>query len=571
MTDLILHNGTILTMDEQEPHATALAVRDGRVLAVGGDDMLGLRRDTTDVIDLAGRTICPGFIDAHHHITLAAWYARGVDLLGCRSVEETLERIATGVADAPSEGWLFAYNYTPRHHGHSRGLRRADLDRVIGDRPALVMHFSFHEAVVSSAGLRAAGIDRRTPDPFGGRIIRDRRGEPTGELVETAAGPVEALARRSAAETGYEQWAAALERYCQELFAAGITHVCDPGVDAMLEVYLRRARREGRLPLPVQMLFVSAGGLFQPPTDRLYGPVTGEFVDSVPVGALKLFADGGSRCAVCVGLGESLAGVASLVGRAARSRHPRLLMAASVPERPRWGADHRLHVGYLHYPPGALASLCAKAHARGFQLAVHAACNAGIEATIRALAGLPSGPYRHRVEHLVSLDRDQMRRLADRGVIGVVQPMYIAQMGDEWDAMPAAPRLKSVPLRDLLDAGIALAGSSDAPIAPYRPLAGMRAAITRRTANGLIHQPDQAITPLEALRLWTTGGALAANLPGEIGVLRAGAQADLAVLSANPLDMPPDAFDTIQIERTVLGGTTVYLRDRCSEVNDAHD
>jgi predicted amidohydrolase YtcJ len=329
----------------------------------------------------------------------------------------------------------------------------------------------------------------------------------------------------------------------------------------MLEAYLRRASREGRLPLPVQMLFVSGdSGLFAPPTDRLAGPVTGDRVDGVAVGALKLFADGGSRCAVCVGLAESLVGVGALVGRAARSRRPGLLMAASAPERPQWGADRRLHLGYLHYPPGALAALCAEAHARGFQLAIHAACNAGIEAVIGALAPLPAGNYRHRVEHLVSLDHDQMHRLANIGVIGVVQPLYIEQLGDEWEAMPAPPRLKSVPLRDLLDAGVILAGSSDAPIAPYRPLAGMQAAMTRRTASGRIHQGDQAITPLEALRLWTTGGAHAANRPGEIGVLRPGARADCVVLSANPLATPPERFETIRVEHTILGGTTVYVR-----------
>lgn len=558
MSDLLFHNGTILTMDAARPPATALAIHDGRVLAVGGDDLLALHGDAAEVVDLAGRTLCPGFIDAHHHITLAAWYARGVDLGGCRSVEEAAQRIADHAASESDDGWLSAYNYTPRHFARGGHLTRGDLDRAAGDRPVIAMHFSFHEATLSTAGLRAAGIDRDTPDPFGGRIVRDRHGEPTGEVLETAVSRVEALARLSAADTGYDAWADALERYCAGLFAAGITYLCDPGIDAMLEDYLRRAMREGRLPLPVAMLFVSKEGLFTPPTDRLDGPVTGDVLDGLPVGALKLFADGGSRCAVCVGLAESLAGVAALVGRAARSRRPGLLREASAPERPHWGADHRLHVGYLHHPPGALADLCAAAHARGFQLATHAACNAGIEATIRAYEALPPGPHRHRIEHLVSLDRDQMARLAALDVIGVVQPMYIAQMGGEWEAMPAAPRLRSVPLRDLLDAGVALAGSSDAPIAPYSPLAGMRAAITRRTAGGLTHQREQAITPLEALHLWTTGGALAANLPGEIGVLRAGARADCVVLSANPLETPPDQYDTIRVERTVLGGRTVY-------------
>lgn len=215
-------------------------------------------------------------------------------------------------------------------------------------------------------------------------------------------------------------------------------------------------------------------------------------------------------------------------------------------------------MGYLHYQPEQLASLCRDAQHRGFQLAVHAACNAGIDAVLTAYERLPPGRYRHRVEHLVSLDREQARRLAATGALGVVQPAYIAQMSDEWEAMPTPTRLQSVPLRTLLDAGVALAGSSDAPIAPYNPLHGMAAAVTRRTESGLTHQAGQAITPLEALRLWTTGAALAANLPGEIGVLRPGARADVAVLSENPLTTPPESFDRIRVERTVLGGRTVF-------------
>ncbi|MDQ2714672.1 MAG: amidohydrolase family protein, partial [Chloroflexota bacterium] len=221
--------------------------------------------------------------------------------------------------------------------------------------------------------LRAVCIDRRSVDPQGGRIVRDRNGEPTGELLETAVGRVEALARTAAAGTGYEDWLAALADYCQGLFAAGITHICDPGIDAMLEGYLRRAQREGRLPLPVSMLFVSGGGLFQPPADRMAGSaVTGDELDGLPVGALKLFADGGSRCAVCVGMLESFAGVVGLVGRAAKLRRPALLAAASTPERPHIDMHGHVSMGFLHYQREQLAALCADAHKRGFQLAVHA-------------------------------------------------------------------------------------------------------------------------------------------------------------------------------------------------------
>ncbi|HEY7779304.1 MAG TPA: amidohydrolase [Ktedonobacterales bacterium] len=560
--DIILTGANVLTMDDARPRAEAVALAGDRLLAVGDDAaVLALRGDMTTIHALEGRTVCPGFVDAHHHFTLAAWCQLGVDLLGCRSADEAADRIARAASTMRTGPWLYAYNYTPRRFTRGPSLTRRHLDRAAPDRPVLAMHFSYHESVVSSAGLAAAGIDRRTRDPLGGRIVKDRRGEPTGLLLETAVGPVEALARTAAGAATYEGWADAAERYGQSLLAAGITHVCDPGVDALLEGYLRRARTEVRLPLGVTMLFVSGRGLYQPPRDRLDGPVTGERVDGVEVGALKIFADGGSRCASCAGLFESLAGMGALAARAARLRRPGLLLDASTPDRPTLGRDGRIHTGFLHYPPEDLAALCAAASARGFQVATHAACDEAIGDVLAAYEHLPTGVYRHRVEHLVSLDADQARRLANTGAIGVVQPAYIGQLGDEWDTMPAPPRLHSVPLRLLVDAGVSLAGSSDAPVAPFNPLAGMRAAVTRRTNAGHLHQPDQAITPLEALRLWTTGAALAANRAGELGVLRAGARADLVVLDADPLRTPPERLDGIRVLRTIAGGKTVYVAE----------
>jgi predicted amidohydrolase YtcJ len=559
MSGTILVGGTVLTLDDRESTATAIALEGDRVRAVGTDaEILRLRRDDTEVIELDGLIVCPGFIDAHHHITLAAWCQLGVDLSGCRSAREACARLVAGVQTTHSGPWLYAFNYAPQRFIEGPRLTRLELDRVSIDGPILVMHYSFHEGVVNSAGLSAAGIDRRTRDPFGGRIVRARSGEPTGELLETAVGPVEAMARYAASGTGYEDWLAALQRYSQGLHAAGITHVCDPGVDALLEGYLRRAAREDRLPIPVTMLFVHANGLFQPPVDRLEGPRTGEEMDGLPVGALKIFADGGSRCAACAGLLESLAGVGALAARAAKLRRPGLLLHAASPDRPVLGRDGRLHIGYLHYPPGELAALCSQAHGQGFQLAVHAACNAAIDDVLAAFERLPAGRYPNRVEHLVSLDANQALRLASTGAIGVVQPAYVPLLGDELNAMPTPRRLCNVPLRMLLDASVPLAGSSDAPIAPYAPLAGMQAAVTRRTAEGLPLQPEQAITPLEALHLWTTGAAAAANRGGDLGVLRPGARADLVVLAASPLTVDPDQIGSIQIERTIVGGKTVY-------------
>ncbi len=218
MNDSIFYGGTVLTMTgKANPHGgagpTAVAVRDGRIAAIGSDEaVLSLRRDGTRLVALWGRTVCPGFIDAHHHFTLAAWCQLGIDLAGCHSAADVVERIRRRAATATSGPWLYAFNYAPRRFRHGPALTRCHLDTAAGERPVVVMHFSYHEAVVSSAGLRLAGIDRATPDPLGGRIVRDRSGEPTGELLETAAGPVEALARTAGASL---------------LLDAGVAPACD--------------------------------------------------------------------------------------------------------------------------------------------------------------------------------------------------------------------------------------------------------------------------------------------------------------------------------------------------------
>lgn len=562
MTDLIIHGGRILTLDDRQPQATAIVVRGGRVIAVGNDDLLSLRCTGTETIDLAGRTLCPGFIDAHNHFALTAWCQLGVDLAECNSAAQACDRIGRQASAVPTETWIYAYNYEPDRFAGGHRLTRYDLDRAVGGRLAIAIHVSYHEAVASSAGLRAAGITRYTKDPAGGRIVRDRKGEPTGELLETAAGPVEALARTAAAGTSYDDWLAAAERYCKALFAEGITHVCDPGVDAMLEGYLRRAEAEGHLPLPVTAFLVSRLGLFQPPEDRMGGPATRGHRDGADIAGLKLFADGGSRCAVCVGLLESLAGLGSLVIRAVRLRRPALLLSPHSPDRPRLRTNGRIHLGYLHYTRDDLATMCARAAVRGFRLAVHAAGNAAIDNVLSAFEQREVGHRRHRVEHLVVLDGKQAHRLAEVGAIGVVQPAYIRKFGDAWNAMLTPPRLRSIPLRTLLDAGLDLAGSSDSPVASSSPLQGMHAAVTRRTDGGTVHQADEAISPLEALRLWTTGAALAVDKPAEIGKIRPGARADLVILSDNPLETPPEAFPRIRVVRTLVAGRTVFSDGR---------
>jgi predicted amidohydrolase YtcJ len=501
----LLVNATVLTMDDSLPVAQALAVKDGRIVEVGGtDEVLWLREDDDEVIDLEGRTVVPGFVDPHNHFSIAALEVFWPDCRTADSVADLQRRLAQAAAAAPGGEWVRGVGYDHARLPGRRHPTRADLDAAVPDRPALLVHFSHHQAVANSAALAAAGIGRATPDPPGGEIARDRAGEPTGLLFERAMSAVE-VASRAGWETRFVDVAReATLRYA----ALGITTIQDAAVTPATSRRYAAARAAGALAIDVGEIRVGSTGWFDPPDD------------ATPGAPLKLFADGGYRCAMR--LGERV-------------------------------------TGFLFYERDALAARMLGAWRAGRDVVCHALGNLGVETTVGAiedaLAREPAGRGRVRVDHAMFLDRGCLARLVDLGVWVVVQPSFLLEHGGH----APAPDVLLRPFATARAAGLRQAFSSDFPCGENAPLLGIQAAVTRRTRRGEPSGLDEALPAEAALRAYTLDAAQAAGL-ADRGCLAPGKRADFLVLSDDPLACPPEAIGAIRVLQTWVEGTRILVQ-----------
>ena len=497
--------GRILAMDPAFPAPEAVVVDAGRVVAVGGRGLVDAH-PTAQVEDLRGRTLLPGFVDAHYHLSIAALHPRWADLSGAADLDDLARLLTEAAQREPEAGWVRGHSWTER-----AGLRptRRDLDALELGRPVMVAHYSLHQGVVDSRGLDAIGVGRATPDPEGGRIARDPSGEATGLLVETAWS--EAHAASMAPFTDPDRWADHVEARARLLLADGITAVHDAACSPAAEAVYRSLASAGRLAVSV-LAMPHAGALFSGvPAARLDGPVTGEGDEALRVGPVKLFADGGAAPAID----------AVLAGR-------------------------RFAAGYRFAHPGPAASAAA---ARGFRVAVHAMGNVGLAAALEALAraarASPSADFRPRVEHATVASPAQAAEMAALGAVAVLQPGFTALMG------PAAERYPFedaswLPFAHLVAAGVAVAGSSDHPCGPGEPLltaadgARHRYAVPGKSmpgrggTGGPVGRepagPEVGLGYVDWLRAYTAGAAFAGGQEAERGSLTPGKRADLVVL-----------------------------------------
>jgi predicted amidohydrolase YtcJ len=512
-------NAVLRTLDPACPQAAALAVRDGRIVAVGSlDAVTGTTGPGDRVVDLAGATVLPGFVDAHHHFAIAAlegfWAECRTPPLG--TIAEVQARLRAASRETPAGEWVRGFGY---HHGalaERRHPTRFELDEAVPDRPALLLHFSHHQGVGNSRALAAAGITRGTPDPPGGEIGRDRSGEPTGLLFERAMAAVE-RASREGWEARFLDVATAASRRAA---AAGITTIQDAAVGPGMEARYREAEERGRLGIRVLRMAVAGSGWFEPPWQlaRSRAPAAGP-------GWLKVFVDGGYRCAM------------------------RLRRGGGTVTR-----------GFLFYARDELAALLATAWGNGWRVTCHAIGNLGLETCLDgvedALGRAPQGAGRVRIDHALFADERSLRRLARLGAPVVTQPAFLYDQG-----VGPGERLDGVlarPIGRLHEAGVAQAFSSDYPCGSLAPLTGIYAAVTRRSREGP-RVDDEPGMPLEAaLRAYTVEAARAGSLEAECGSLAVGKAADLVVLDRDPLAGTPDELPRIAVLRTFVAGRQVW-------------
>lgn len=519
--ETIFHGGALWTGRGGHPAATALAVAGGRIIAVGaGDEVIGLRGPGTVMVDLAGQTLLPGFVDAHAHIwKIGHLLTTLLDVRRVDSLAALAARLRDQAGRLPPGAWLQGRGYNEARFSDRRAPTRADLDAVVADRPVVLMRTCAHIVVCNSLALERAGIHRDTPAPAGGEIDRGENGEPTGLLRETAMG----LVLRQVPQPTPDEYAAMITAALQHQLSLGITSTTDAGVGPDLIDAYRRLDEHGRLPGRVNVMalrMVDGAGVVPLPGTRYVS-------ERLRIDTVKFFADGG------------------LSGATA---------ALSVPYR---HADTR---GVLRLDAGEFLALAREAHDAGWRIATHAIGDVAIDQVLDVYEALGPGAMRHRIEHFGLPSGDQMARAARLGVIAAPQTVFIHALGRNFrQYLPDALLARAYPVRGMLDAGVTVALSSDAPVVEDdSPLAGIRAALLRRDADGHPIAPSEAISLDEALDAYTRGGAIASGDDGARGCLREGMLADLAVVSGHLRETPPEALPSLHVTQTWVGGQQVY-------------
>ncbi|WP_428265937.1 amidohydrolase [Haliangium sp.] len=525
--DLVLLGGAVMTMAPDQPAATAVAVR-GRSIAYVGDDA-GARvwiGPETRVIELAGRAVTPGLVDGHAHLYGQGAAMDGVDLAGAASEAEAAARAARMAATVPEGEWILGRAWDQNRWQPAAFPTRASLDAVVPERPVALRRVDGHALWANSAAMAAAGITAATPDPAGGRIVRDGAGTPTGVFIDAAMGligaaipPVNAGARARRIRTAA---AAAV--------ATGLTGVHEMGIDdATLAVY-RELARAGELPLRVYALLSYRPELIDGLSER--AQILDEGEGMLTVRGIKMYADG------------------ALGSRGAALHRP-------YDDDP----DNR---GLVVTPPSEIERAARAAAAHGWQLAVHAigdrANTAVLDAFAAAIQAAPDRDLRFRVEHAQILAAADIGRFGALGVLASMQPTH-ATSDMPWAEDRVGPeRIRGAyAWRAVLAAGGRIVGGSDFPVEQVAPRYGLYAAVTRQDPAGQPPggwYPDQRLSLDEAVRIFTVAPAYAAFAEARRGRLAVGFDADITVFDG---PLAPDAsLLSREAALTVVAGRVVY-------------
>ncbi len=519
--DVVVVNGNVLTQDAAQPTAEAFAIKDGRFVAVGtNDDVQNLIASGTEVIDAAGATVLPGFIDAHSHPSGAGLNAlKNVDTnLG--SIARMQEALRARAAETPPGEWIVGYMYDDTKQEEGRPVNRLDLDAVSTEHPIVVGHRGGHTGVYNSRAFATAGVTVDTPDPFGGRFYRED-GELTGKVAERARG----VFNVSSTSTREER-AAGVALICRQMNAHGLTSVHQAGTSSTAFTAYQDAREAGDLTFRVYAM--ARGGTF--PSLNRAGIRTGFGDEWLKVGPVKFAADGSAS---------------------------ERTMAMSTPY-----AGRPDDYGILTMTQEEVHEAVEEGHRSGWQVAIHANGDVTIDMVLNAYERVqrewPRADARHRIEHCSLVNPSLLQRIADGGFIPAPFYTYVHYHGEKWIEYGEQKMEWMFAHKSFLDYGIPVAPASDHSPGPYEPLMAIQSMVTRKDFSGRVWGPSQRITVDQGINVCTVNGAFASFDEGEKGTITAGKLGDFVVLAEDPHDVDPDRIKEIQVVRTVVGGTTVH-------------
>lgn len=526
--DLLLVNGHILTVDAAFSTAEAMAVRAGRITAVGTTAAIRpTAGPATQVVDLHGRTLIPGLMDNHLH---AAGGGPGVDLSRARSMADVSAAVAARVRQTPAGGVIVSNSdWHEAQLSEKRLPLRDDLDKVAPQHPVVLVRGG-HEYIVNSAALKKWGIDEKTVEPSGGRITRYPDGRLNGELVDTAKAFVKLPPPPPRSRE--QQIAAKVAEY-RTLHAAGLTTVRHPGISVDDYRLLEEMRRAGTLTMRVNAL-LRPGGSAQAVAAALdaSGLTQGQGDEWLRVGGVKLAVDGGFEGGLM--------------------REPY--------EEP-WG-EKGTFKGLQTMSRESLDATVLALNERGWRVATHAVGDAAIDLVLdayeRANRQRSIVDRRWSIEHAFIGRPDHLPRMKALGLALAVQDhLYLAgpSLVQYWGPARAA---LTTPVKTYLEAGLPVSSGTDAPVVPYPPLWTLYHFVTRDTIAGGVLGADQRITREQALRLATTGNAWLTMEEHDKGSLEVGRLADVVLLSEDPMTCPPERLRDAQVLLTIVGGRIVH-------------
>jgi len=504
--DIILKNARVITIDAARPAGELVAITGDLISFVGSqreqESFIGAG---TKVIDCRGRTVLPGFNDAHLHLFSLIRKLLSVDLspASVRSIDDIKEAIREKAQKTPPGTWLSGTDYNEFYLAEKRCPTRWDIDEAVPDHPVVLSHRSLHACVLNSLALSLAGITGDTEEPAGARIERDlATGEPNGILIGML-GNIRSEVMPPFSDAELSEGVALVDRH---FLSMGLTSVQDAtvsnGTDRWETVcgFILNRRLRSRM-----TLMAGAPHLTEFQEVNLK---TGSGDNLMQLGAVKI-------------------------------------MLEAQPDQ------------------AELSNLALDVHHAGFQLAFHAVAESNVAAAITALEYIDSHSRvtgrRHRIEHCGESPPYLLERIKKLGVVIVTQPPFIYYSGERYLATVPESQLPWLyRIRSPLENGIVVAGSSDAPVVPNNPLVGIYAAVTRRAESGQVLLPEERITINQALALYTVNAAYTSFEENIKGSLSPGKLADMVVLRDDPTVVPPEQIKDIKVEMTIIGGEVVW-------------
>ncbi|MEM6283212.1 MAG: amidohydrolase [Chloroflexota bacterium] len=528
LVDRILYNGNIHTMNPAQPHATALAICNGRVLMVGSDDDVREYATGRTVLEnLRGKTVLPGLIDAHVHWRWTSENYHNVNMYELRSKAESVERVAERARGVPDGEWI-------QGHGWAQDLwevpvfpTAADLDAIAPDNPVYMTAKSAHAAWVNTAALQLVGITDDTPDPEGGTIMRDADGHATGILLEA---PAMQLVSQHIPDVTPEQLADLMLASLELANQQGLTAIHDldnPDCLAALQILRERGLLSLRVTKYINKNYLDSA--------IRSGIRFGLGDDWIRFAGLKLFADG------------------------ALGPHTALMLEPYEGEPDNYGI--------VVTPKDEMLDYTLRATRAGLPTAIHAIGDKAVRDVLdifeqvrqeEARLRIPREARRHRIEHVQLIHPDDVPRLAELDIIASMQPIHATSDAEVADMVWGERSAYSYNARLQMDSGARVAFGSDSPIEPFNPWKGLYAAVTRRHINGSPGpggwRPDAKLTVDEAIRGFTVGAAYAAGMEKVQGMLAPKYFADLVVLDRDPYTIDPNDLLHVEVKGTMIDG-----------------